>query len=356
MQVDHYATLGIARFSSDSEIKKAWRKLARELHPDLNSSEEASQQFLKVKEAYEVLSEPSRKSAHDMALRFQEESAKKIAESDRPASTREQTEKERYFASQSKLNEARTAMQKGDYLTAKARAEELLQIQPRNAEAHAMLGDIHLLTGSYKEAEKAYAYATQFDPGNEAYFAMHAKMHQAISSGERSAKQESNAGPFFLWLFVIGMAGAYSAFADMEPLRPDIPWLDTLTLGQIVMFLIVGLATGGCCAAAGVLERWTFQTATLSVQRVSVWVYGLVSLLSFWLSAIGYLVIGAIRGRNRSLNWLFGMVIFCLILLGAILFVSGLRVSIQVVMWGGNIAFPASVLGWFLIDRIRSRA
>ncbi len=63
---DHYETLGVSRDASPEEIKKAYRRLARELHPDVNPSEEASERFKNVTHAYDVLSDPNERQRYDM--------------------------------------------------------------------------------------------------------------------------------------------------------------------------------------------------------------------------------------------------------------------------------------------------
>ncbi|HBB39651.1 MAG TPA: molecular chaperone DnaJ, partial [Candidatus Aquiluna sp.] len=55
---DHYEVLGLSRDATEDQIKKAYRKLARELHPDLNKEENAEDRFKLVTHAYEVLSDP----------------------------------------------------------------------------------------------------------------------------------------------------------------------------------------------------------------------------------------------------------------------------------------------------------
>ncbi len=65
MPRDPYEDLGVARGADDSQIKKAFRKLARELHPDVNSAETAEEDFKEAAEAYEVLSDPERRATFD---------------------------------------------------------------------------------------------------------------------------------------------------------------------------------------------------------------------------------------------------------------------------------------------------
>jgi len=61
---DYYGILGVAREADDAEIKRAYRKLARELHPDVNPGE--AERFHDVKNAYEVLSDPSQRRIVDL--------------------------------------------------------------------------------------------------------------------------------------------------------------------------------------------------------------------------------------------------------------------------------------------------
>lgn len=62
---DYYDVLGINRSASEDEIKKAYRKLAMKYHPDRNSSSDAEERFKEVGEAYEILSNPSKRQAYD---------------------------------------------------------------------------------------------------------------------------------------------------------------------------------------------------------------------------------------------------------------------------------------------------
>src|SRR5690242_17015935 len=66
MKRDPYEVLGVPRDADDTQIKKAFRKLARELHPDVNSHDpEAEEKFKEAAGAYEILSDAERRSVYD---------------------------------------------------------------------------------------------------------------------------------------------------------------------------------------------------------------------------------------------------------------------------------------------------
>src|ERR1700753_842739 len=62
---DYYEVLGVSRDAEDGEIKKAFRRLARELHPDVNKEPDAEERFKEAAEAYEVLSDSDRRATYD---------------------------------------------------------------------------------------------------------------------------------------------------------------------------------------------------------------------------------------------------------------------------------------------------
>ncbi|MGH2727676.1 MAG: DnaJ domain-containing protein, partial [Actinomycetota bacterium] len=66
MATDHYEVLGVERGASSEEIKRAYRRLARQYHPDANPDPAAAERIKEINVAYEVLSDPAKRERYDL--------------------------------------------------------------------------------------------------------------------------------------------------------------------------------------------------------------------------------------------------------------------------------------------------
>lgn len=67
---DHYMILGVLRGASQDEIQKAYRKKAREFHPDKNPADSAIDQFHSIQEAYQILSDVKKRMEYDRSWSY----------------------------------------------------------------------------------------------------------------------------------------------------------------------------------------------------------------------------------------------------------------------------------------------
>ena len=70
---DYYEVLGVPRDADTEDIRRAYRKLARENHPDINKDPEAEDRFKEISEAYEVLRDEERRRQYDRVRRHRRE-------------------------------------------------------------------------------------------------------------------------------------------------------------------------------------------------------------------------------------------------------------------------------------------
>ncbi|MES2464320.1 MAG: DnaJ domain-containing protein [Armatimonadota bacterium] len=178
---NYYDVLGVPQTASQDEIKKRYRTLARQLHPDVNQNDpNAARKFAEVAEAYRVLGDSNSRGAHDFELsraKERQEAAARRRASSYPSSapTPRPTAPSGNPSSSSSsaapdsgrlVAQAQAAFVRNRLVEARTLAEQALRLNRRNAQAYEVLGDVFRLQNKIDEAMNMYSMALQINPRN----------------------------------------------------------------------------------------------------------------------------------------------------------------------------------------------
>lgn len=118
---NHYETLGVETFADADTVKAAFRKLARQFHPDLNANNrQAEERFKDINEAYDVLGDPDRRAMHDVALQVKLGITRKAAAKAQPGGGKGKT-----ATQDKKPNQDKTADKNASTKDGKPRPEDI---------------------------------------------------------------------------------------------------------------------------------------------------------------------------------------------------------------------------------------
>jgi curved DNA-binding protein CbpA len=173
---NHYEVLGLSMHATQEAIRRRYRELVRQYHPDVNPSPQAKERFLRIQEAYQVLSDPERRRHYDALLRLQmgEPPSARYSQprTQPPRSTQSaQASQPKPSPSQDELRrailQAERAFLQGRLQDALYWAKQATRLAPRHPKGHEIIGDVYRTQGHYDAALNAYTYAIQLDPNND---------------------------------------------------------------------------------------------------------------------------------------------------------------------------------------------
>ncbi len=136
----------------------------RRFHPDVAKDKESAHKvFIQINDAYQALTDPTRRRAYDSILDL-ESGGRSTAPRGGPAPTRAQP-RPRTAAAQH-IKDAQWSFLQKRFFEAANHCKEALRTDPWNAQAHAIMGDIHRAQGRIDKAVASYGYALQFNPSD----------------------------------------------------------------------------------------------------------------------------------------------------------------------------------------------
>jgi len=382
---NYYEILGVPKTASVGEIKKRYRELVRLHHPDVAADKAGAQAaFIKIAEAYQTLVKPDKRMLYDSTLGMSDFKVETGGRStsrttdipkpptEAPRATRqarpEDIRRTRQSRVESWMVEARRGFSSGQFRSAIHACREAVNLEPRNAEAHILMGDIYRIQGSLDEALGMYTIAIQLDPRNAGLQAKLDRLIRRTGSHSHAAGGggDANSLKSILLMVTAVIVCGLLAWLYMQPGQP-VAWIQEhlLMIGLwtdrlITILAVNGLLLGFILSISGNLvaieDELVFPSVrAMGLRRVS-YPVGLLlvffSLFSFYVAAILYVLIAWLQeSMSKSVLMSLG-VSFGLVALSSLAFPRG---SSQVFYFGGNIIFPAFLLGWGIGDMFRPR-
>lgn len=437
-QPNYYDILGLPSTATADQIKRRYRELARLYHPDVNPSAEAAKKILRVNQAYHILGDPDRRTVYDADRLLQQANERRARPEPAPAKqpgpqpgprpakgapygasrdTSRDASKEapRVFydgfgrsyttndasprgsrpspdrrnpAPQQQptdmsverlLTEAKLAFINRQFRQAQTLCQNAISINPREAVAHEILGDIFARQGDTERAQMSFAYAIQFNPKShtaqvklERLIRITAPQHNASNityTQVRFAGDLPRPVPDAALGLLTILSGAVAVAAPtIVGLYPGNPYFDiTGSFGLTSTFLFGSASTA---VAVGILlalygkmrpfaetlwKRSSDDTSSAFVP-LSI-ILSLFALVWFYASFLVYLGIAVKRNRfSPSVLRIYAAAVGLMLLFAMIYHPAGSNgAAQQVFLFSGNLLFPSLLFGWVLGDSFRLR-
>ncbi len=347
MKQTHYEILGVEVDADEATVRKAYRRLVLEVHPDRSTAPDAKERFIRVNQAYEVLLDPVRRASYNRVLLMD------AVAQEAPAKEPERQTKPVAKPGQGDLIRLMQLVNKGLYIEAEKVAVKMRTTQPTEALPCAVLGDIARMRGKLRDAAAQYAFAIQLDPGNRTFERKHAEVTRVMFRQEPMGTiRHQHSGPAALVVagFAILSCAVYVATSrDIALFRGFAP-ISTWTLGLVMGLFVSGVAAGASLTVSDNLDPSSY-TGKIAPQLA----LGFVAIVNFWVAGLLFLLISrAKKIMNPGLAKLVGAVAgtTLIFMLAAYLAPSFLDVP-QVALWGGNVVYLGALLGSQVAESFR---
>ncbi len=366
---NHYEELGVGHDASGAEIRRAFGRLAKKYHPDVDSSAESIRKFGLIKEAYDVLSHSDRRKNYDVVLNLNSElKNRKIAEeraaneasqkrADNERQKKSVDEKQNWIAQKERIVRLEKSMSRARWLEAERLIEEILAVDRRSSLAYAARGDIARIRGDLDEAQKNYSLAVQFDSQSAVYQRKYEEVLTTLDRpGAVSVRDASDlkVGPTLVMIFVVLVGAAYSVIAKEPFLFPGALLADQLTVGLLVMLFVSGLSIGASLTASNAMDPVDSGLSGAIVKIPPAIVLGFVAVINYWLAVGLYVMMGLTQSAfNRSLSRLIGFSGLGLAVFALAKWSNGNSAAWQTLLWGGNLIYMGAACGWFVADSLK---
>lgn len=366
---NHYETLGLSMHATQEAIRRRYRELVRQYHPDVNPSPQAKEQFLRIQEAYQVLSDPERRRHYDALLRLQmgEPPSARYSQPRTQTPRNQASEPTRSPSGSAPAEELRRVILQAERAFLQGRMQDALywakqatRIAPRYAKGHEIIGDVYRTQGHYEAALNAYTYAIQLNPNNPD---LQRKLAAVIERTQGTTPAHPASGVRNLpvlklppeWKLYAAQSLGWGAVLFLMTLAYTVPGTPILlgwSLNLLVYLGLAGFLTGfllGISRWVAPIDDafpWRRRGGQISAGGALI---GL-SAICFPLAVLLYTLLALTQGGlSRSVARVFGVA-------------SGLTLGfallypydwLNTALFGGNLLFLALMGGWYLADNLR---
>jgi hypothetical protein len=254
-----------------------------------------------------------------------------------------------------------TLFRNGRLKEAEEKAMDILSVNPHQPVALAVIADLARMRGNLVVAQKYYALAAQYDPTSDIYVKRQQEMLEALGRPQEGKGSEPpKAAPGrpgalgFAALLIFG-AMIYVAASRDASVMGAVSFVSSWPASMLIGLGLSGLILGAMLSASNAIGRFSVTQGGLTRVPPGV-VLLFLALLNFWLAGVFYLVVGSIqRAMNESLLRLLGSVAAVVFLFGLVGFTRSTPMLWQTLVWGGNVVYLGSVVGWFIADALKPR-
>lgn len=355
---NYYEILGVPKDAPLLQIKRRYKQLVRKYHPDVAQDKAlAHRLFIQINEAYQTLSDPISRKEYDNKLSQQAERAAARA----AAQSAEQTRPRPHSTDTATqhITDAQFAFIQRRFHEAASHCKEALHIDPRNAKAHSILGDIYRAQGRTNAAIRSYSYAMQYNPvDHDAEKKLMDLMGKQISNADTRHGTVGNparaAAVNMVWWAVafclIMLIGVFPG-KQISWLGYYIPYVSLWSWNLIGLMAASSVVVGLLLSLNGMVnhpdEELVFDAGGSSWVLVPAGLILLIGSGFFFLGAsVLYLLISLIQWSvSRSVLTVFACVLG-VVFLSCLTYLPEARV--QVLLFGGNVSFLSMLIGWYI--------
>ncbi|MCE5322883.1 DnaJ domain-containing protein [bacterium] len=358
---NYYEILGLPRDAAPAQIKRRYKQLVRKYHPDVAEDKLlAHRLFIQIQEAYDTLTDPVARRDYDAKLNAQ---IPRTTTHTTHASQTARPQQGQTGDAAGHIKDAQFAYVQRRFHEAAGHCKKALKIDPRNARAHVVMGDIYKAQGRLANAIRSYSYAIQYNPSDKVaekkLMDMVGKQVSHSSSPGHAPSQTRLAALNMIWWAIAVFLIVAIHISPGEPipwLREYIPYIRLWSWNLVVLMAASSLVIGILISINGLVrnpdEELVFDA---SGGNWAVIPTGLILLLGsgfFFLgAAVFYIVASLVQWSiSRSVLITFACVIGVVVLSSLTYRPDAAR---QVLLFGGNVSFFSMLIGWYIGSSFR---